>query len=262
MAAMRVALAVGGLDPSGGAGIVADARAIQAAGAWPLVVSAVSTVQTQRGLRRVRPVDKRWVRLQIDALAADTSIRVLKTGALGDAAGIVCRAALRHRIRHVVVDPVLRPSEGRGVLTNRRGLSSLLSIATLMTPNVLEAEQLLGGSIDTVAQAREAAVALRELGPRAVLLKGGHLPGIYVTDWFADEATVRKVARRRLAVGEVHGTGCALASLIAGRLACRRSRAKLDSDELTDIVRWGTKRLNRWLRRTKRIGPGMALLGG
>lgn len=260
---LSIALAVGGLDPCGGAGIAADARAIRAAGAWPFVVSAISTVQTPRGLRAARAEDPAWVRAQIDALAADTRITALKTGALGDAAEVVRAAVKEHRIRHVVVDPVARASlsaDEAAPLTS--DVSALLPVATLVTPNLPEAERMLGARIASVAQARDAAMALVDRGCRAVLLKGGHGKGDRVVDWLAHEDGVARFSRARRRVGAVHGTGCTLASFVAGRLARRGTRAKLSSEELVDVVRWATRALDRWLRRAERIGPGMRLLVG
>jgi hydroxymethylpyrimidine/phosphomethylpyrimidine kinase len=259
---VNVALAVGGLDPCGGAGILADARAMRAAGAWPCTVNAVSTVQTPRGVRQARAVDASWVGAQIEALAEDTRIRALKTGALGESVDVVRLAASTHHIPFLVVDPVARPSRGGVLLTDTGAMKSLLAAATLITPNIPEAEALLGEAIHSVDDARDAAVALRQLGCGAVLLKGGHASGKRVVDWLADASGVHRIARARLAIGEVHGTGCTLASLIAGRLACRSTRAKLSHAELVDVVRWGTRALNRWLRRAQRIGPGMRLLVG
>lgn len=259
---LRVVLAVGGLDPCGGAGILADARAVQAAGAWPCTVSAVNTVQTANGLRDVRAVEPRWVGRQIKALAQDTKIRVVKTGALGGAAGVVRKAVMRYRIPHLIVDPVVRPSRGMVALTDSREVGRLLAIATLVTPNIPEAEVLLGDKIRNADDARDAANALRKLGCRAVLLKGGHAKGKQVVDWLAHEQGVVRIAHDRLRVGEVHGTGCTLASLIAGRLACRRARTKLTVAELTEVVRWSTRTMITWLQRAQKMGAGMRVLVG
>ena len=111
----KCVLAIGGLDPGGGAGILADARAIQAAGAFACAVASVLTVQSTRGLRRVVPVDARvWV-AQARVVLADQNVRAIKTGALGSAANVRAAAKLAGRVP-LVVDPVMIPTRGRARL--------------------------------------------------------------------------------------------------------------------------------------------------
>jgi len=273
---IRTALAIGGLDPSGGAGVVADLRAFRVAGVWGAAVVAAQTVQSTRGVKRVAPTEPALVRQQVDEVVADLDVRAIKTGALGSLANLrtVTRLAETRSRIVLVVDPVLGPSRGAGALNlNSRAASQaqrrLLRQANLMTPNVPEAEALLGGTIATPAQARDAAMALLELGPAAVLLKGGHLaePPRQIVDWLATYRGVERIAHQRLALGDVHGTGCTLAALIAGQLArgprSRKGRRRGSSPggELSAIVRWATRTLGLGLRSAARVGKGMAVLG-
>lgn len=257
---MRVGLAIGGLDPSSGAGIVADARAMRAAGIWPCTVAAALTVQSTRGVRGVHAVAAGIVQAQLAELERDLDIAVVKLGALGSAENMRVATTFVRRIRaHVVVDPVSLPSRGKVNLQgdyNVKAMRRLASCATLVTPNLPEAEDMLSTTIE-FTDARDAAVTLRrQLGCRAVLLKGGHARGAMVTDWLATKRQCVRLQRKRVSGSEVHGTGCVLASLIAGRMAA----TKLSDAELLASVRWATGRLSRIRRRALKVGQGMAVL--
>ncbi len=267
-------MAVGGLDPCAGAGVLADVRAMATAGAWPAAVVAVQTVQSTEGVTKLGAVPATqcvelslWA-AQLSVLQRDLDVWALKTGALGS---LPAAQQLREHLAEVaggalVVDPVMRPSRaqpevnlagGRAV----EGMRMLAEAATLITPNLPEAEQLLGRSIRGEAQAREAATALLQLGCRAVLLKGGHAAagGSQLVDWLATSAGVKPLPHQRLAVGEVHGTGCVLASLIAGRLAMRQHAAVSD-EAIEEAVRWGLSTFVGWLAAPVAVGRGMRVL--
>ncbi|MBI4700428.1 MAG: hydroxymethylpyrimidine/phosphomethylpyrimidine kinase [Deltaproteobacteria bacterium] len=267
------ALAVGGLDPCGGAGLVADLRAFAAAGVWGCAACAALTVQSTRGVRSVHAVPPGLLAAQIEELVADVPVRAVKTGALGSAANIRLVAALAERLPEIpfVVDPVMAPTAGgTGALLAGRGslgaMRQLASRAALLTPNAAEAEALVGAPVRTPAQAREAAVALVERGARAVLLKGGHV-GMggdgsddgWVIDWLATRGRVVRLARRRRPGPAPHGTGCLLASLCAAALAL--DPAPVDARRLAQIVRRATSHLARSRRAPQRIGNGLAVLG-
>jgi hydroxymethylpyrimidine/phosphomethylpyrimidine kinase len=284
-------LAIGGLDPSAGAGLGADLRAIGHAGAWGCAACAALTVQSTRGLRSVVAVSTRLLAAQVDEIVAAMPVRVVKTGALGSARNLAWAAERLHPEASglpLVVDPVLQPTRWRaprdgraaGSLAGKGALPSLRKLAraaTLLTPNVPEAEALLAARIQTVDDARDAAMALVGQGARAVLLKGGHLrvspargrressPRL-VVDWLATREGVRRLEHPRVGGPEIHGTGCMLASLVAGRLALAPSSRGGRSpepgpSELWLAVRWGTARLA-WLRRhAVRVGTGALVLG-
>lgn len=266
---MRAALAIGGLDPCSGAGLAADLRAFRAAGVWGCTACAAITVQSSRGLKHVEPTRAALLGAQIEELMADVSVGAIKTGALGSRDNVRCVARIARRSTRVftVVDPVLSPSRGRATtLFDARAVSVLPELcaeATLITPNVLEAEALLKGEVRSAAQARDAAVSLLSLGSEAVLLKGGHLKDddAWSVDWLASADRVTRLAQRRISGRTaIHGTGCTLASLIAGCLAARSSRAKVNHDELEAMVRWARRCLRRMMERAERVGKGLEMM--
>lgn len=257
----KTSLAIGGLDPSGGAGILMDARAMARAGAYPTAIAASLTVQSTQGLTHIEPVASELVRAQLAALLDDMHITVIKTGALGSDDNATMLAEVldqRDSRTALIVDPVLSPTRGTARLAaSVEGLMPLLRRADLITPNVGEASALLGAPIRSHADAREAVAALRALSRHAALLKGGHLDDHTgrVTDWLAIDDKIVPIRHKRHDIGEVHGTGCALASLIAGRMA-----ATLRHD-IEASVRWSIHNLGRWLRsHSGAVGRGMRVL--
>jgi len=262
-------LAIGGLDPSSGAGIAADLRAMRQAGVWGCAVCSTITVQSPRGLQSAHPVSPAQLGAQLDRLLSDVRVSAIKTGALGstkNARTVVERTSRRGDIP-LIVDPVMWPSRGKQLnLSGRAAVQAIRELcagATMLTPNLVEAEAILRTTIEDVSQAKQAAAALRELGANAVLLKGGHwADGPRAHDWLATASGVATLSRKRVDLAvEVHGTGCTLASLIAGRLAAIGAAATAADAVLLAATRWATRKLARMLRKTTTIGPGMAVLG-
>jgi hydroxymethylpyrimidine/phosphomethylpyrimidine kinase len=212
----RRVLVVGGLDPSGGAGLTADARALQVHGCLALPVAVVLTAQNREGVRLVEPVSERSWRAALDAALGDGELHAVKTGMLGPAAQIEALAEVLRPIARtvpLVVDPVLSATAGgwqAGGDVARALRRSLAPIATVLTPNAPELAALLLG--DPVR-------ALLEDGCAAVLCKGGHGDGAEITDLLLQPRTERAFVHARQPVGPVHGTGCALASSLAAGLA-------------------------------------------
>jgi hydroxymethylpyrimidine/phosphomethylpyrimidine kinase len=224
--ALACALAIGGLDPGGGAGLAADLRAFARAGAFGCAVASVLTVQSTAGLRAAYPVRTRLVLEQAREVLAHQRVGAIKTGALGSAGNLkaVARLLAEHPRIPVVVDPVMLPTRGSGRLLAERALGALrrelLPRATVVTANVPEAEAITGARILDVEGARRAAVAIRALGAHAVLVKGGHLTGAESVDVLCTESGFVELASKRLKLPRgLHGGGCTLASLLAGRLA-------------------------------------------
>jgi hydroxymethylpyrimidine/phosphomethylpyrimidine kinase len=220
-------LVCAGLDPSGGAGLLADLEALAAVGARGWAVATALTAQGPRGARLVEPVAPATLLAQVDALLdglpARERPRAVKIGMLGTA-GLA--AALASRLAEpplaglpLVVDPVLAASSGLPLLESGRrppleALAPLLARAALVTPNWPELERLAGARIATEADAVRAA---RALPARAILVKGGHRPGPPVDLLVRGRRVVRFPGRRR--AGGARGTGCRLASAVAGLLA-------------------------------------------
>jgi hydroxymethylpyrimidine/phosphomethylpyrimidine kinase len=230
-------LCAGGFDPMGCAGLAADLHAVKALGGHPLAVVTAVTVQDTRRVRAVEPVAPRLVREQFDAVLADSGARAVKVGMLATApvARAVAAAIERHRCANVVVDPVLRSTTGGGLLDAagvRALVGRLFPLAAIVTPNIPEAEALLGARIRDLDAMVGAARALLALGPGAVLLKGGHARGEAV-DVFVDARRSLLLRGPRVATRNTRGTGCVLAAAIAVHLgrglvpleAARRAKA-------------------------------------
>jgi hydroxymethylpyrimidine/phosphomethylpyrimidine kinase len=221
---MPIALTIAGSDSSGGAGVQADLKTFAAHGVYGTSALTAVTAQNTTGVTGVLPLPADFVTAQIEAVAGDMPLDVVKTGMLVNSAIIdaVAAAIASLELPSVVVDPVLKSSSGQP-LCDREAVATLISEllpkARLLTPNVPEAETLLGVEIDSLDAARNAVRRLQALGPAAVVLKGGHLPGDEVIDLLFDGHTLHEFRAPRIATTSTHGTGCTFASAIAANLA-------------------------------------------
>jgi hydroxymethylpyrimidine/phosphomethylpyrimidine kinase len=232
------ALTIAGSDSWGGAGIQADLRAFAAFGVWGTSAVTAVTAQNHRGVLSAQLIDPELVRAQIAAVAETGMAHAVKTGMLGDAAVIhaVADALEEHAIGPLVVDPVQAASQG-GRLLDPAALpvliERLLPQAALVTPNLPEAEALLGARIDDRSVMPDAAAALARLGPAAVLLKGGHLAAPDSPDLLWINGDPLWLEGDRIPAVHSHGTGCTLSAAIAAQLArgeslpsaCRSAKA-------------------------------------
>jgi len=259
-AAPKGVLTIAGLDPTSGAGGVADALRIAAEGAHPLVVISALTTQTTRGVSSMAAVDPQLCARQIAALARDTRIAAVKTGLLPSAAHVRAVAAAHAsafpKNTPLVVDPVLASSGGFRFL-DARGIAALkrelFPRATVVTPNLPELARLTGLPTNTRDQIEAAARALLALGSRAVLAKGGHGEDArHVTDRLIDRAGMIEFRARRVPI-EAHGTGCALSAILAARLAL--------GDSIREAAAAAIRRVRSGLRRARRLGGGAPILG-
>lgn len=219
------ALSIAGSDPSGGAGIQADLKTFSALHVYGMAALSGLTAQNTRGVTAIQPLPPAFVAAQIDAVFEDIRVDAVKLGMLGDA-DVVATVAdrLRHwQARHIVLDPVMVAKSGAALLAEAavdRVRADLLPLATILTPNLPEAGALLGREPPAdLATMRDAARALHALGPRWVLLKGGHLPGDDCTDVLYDGRAFTELPARRIATASTHGTGCTLSAAIAAGLA-------------------------------------------
>jgi len=234
------ALTIAGSDSGGGAGIQADLKTFAAHGVHGLSAIAALTAQHTRGVAAVHVPPVRFLRAQVDACFEDFRIGAVKLGMLATAEVIHAVAdALEHwRPAHVVLDPVMVATSGAKLLADdalEAMRTRLLPLATVATPNIPEAELLLGARIADGAAADAALQALRARGSAAVLLKGGHLDeGAQVVDRYADATGEARFAHARIAV-EGHGTGCTLASAVAANL-CRGLAPREACAAATDYV--------------------------
>jgi hydroxymethylpyrimidine/phosphomethylpyrimidine kinase len=257
-------VAIGGLDPGGGAGLAADLRGVLAAGAFGCAVIAVVTVQSTSGLRSVRAIAPREVVAQAREVLRHQRVRAIKTGALGSGANVraVGELLAMHRDLPAFVDPVMTPTRGRGRLLAERAVAevrrSLLPRATLVTANVPEAEALTGKRVTSVSEAHDAALALCKLGAHAAIVKGGHLSGTHAVDVLALGGEVTEIRSRRLRLPPIHGGGCTFASLVAGRVASDTGSS--GDVALLDAIRWAKRAHHRALADARDVGGDMRVL--
>jgi hydroxymethylpyrimidine/phosphomethylpyrimidine kinase len=215
---------IAGMDPSAGAGLLADVRVAAMHGVRAVGVQTAATVQDTSGVRAVEPASPSLVKAQLRALLDDVQVDAVKIGMLGDTtiARVVAEALAGHDVP-VVWDPVMMPSGGGVPLLRgdvRDALAALLPVVRVMTPNLMEVEAISGVHITDLPGMRQAATALRAAGARAVLIKGGHLPPpADATDLLDDAGFVVTLGGARLNVGPVHGTGCVLSAALACGMA-------------------------------------------
>lgn len=218
-------LTIAGVDPSGGAGILADIKAMSALGGYGCAIVAALTAQNTQSVTHIHPVPADFVGAQIDTLFDDVTIHAAKIGMLGQSGVIrVVAEKLGDRCpKHLVVDPVMVAKSGDLLLESAAvGLlrDGLLPLATVITPNLPEAGVLLEQRApESLREMRQAAQRLRRLladdEQRWVLLKGGHLPGNETTDLLHDGDVMIELPGQRVDSKNTHGTGCTLSAAIA-----------------------------------------------
>jgi len=226
------ALTIAGSDSGGGAGVQADLKTFTVFRVFGMSAITALTAQNTCGITGIYDVPPIFVRQQIDAVVADIGVDAVKTGMLSNADIVVAVAgALRdHHAQNVVVDPVMVAGTGATLLgadAREALLRELLPLATVLTPNIHEAENLTGAPVTCVADMRRAARALQARGPRVCLIKGGHLGGAEAIDVFYDGHELHELATPRLTSPHTHGTGCQLSAAITACLA--RGMSVLDS---------------------------------
>jgi hydroxymethylpyrimidine/phosphomethylpyrimidine kinase len=218
-------LIVAGSDSGGGAGIQADIKAVTALGGHAATAITALTAQDTIGVHGVLPIPVAFIRQQIAVVLRDIGADALKTGMLHDSPTIeaVCEAlAAEAPGVPLVADPVMVAKGGHALLQSDAVVAlqrHLLPLASLLTPNLPEAEVLTGLEIRDEAAMHRAARALLAMGVRAVLLKGGHLDGPRVIDLLATPEGIIRFEDARIETRHTHGTGCTLASAIAAGLA-------------------------------------------
>jgi hydroxymethylpyrimidine/phosphomethylpyrimidine kinase len=268
------ALAIGGLDPGGGAGLAADLRGIEAAGAFGCAVAAVVTVQSTSGLRSSFALKARDVLAQAREVVVHQRVRAIKTGALGSEANVraVGELLAAHKAIPAIVDPVMLPTRGRGRLLAERAVgamrSALLPRAALITANVPEAEALTGARVTNVSEAHDAALALCKLGARAALVKGGHMTGAQSVDVLVlregvngMSTTAIELRAKRLRLPPIHGGGCTFAALVAGHVAAdAHDYEEEGADVVLDAVKWAKKLHHRMLAAARDVGGDTRVL--
>jgi len=256
------ALSIAGIDPSGGAGLLADLKAFSALGAYGCGVVAALTAQNTRAVTAIHGVPPAFVRQQLDTLFADVRIDAAKIGMLGTApiaqavAEGLAGPLATGRPAHVVVDPVMVAKSGDELLTREATamlIEAILPLATVITPNLPEAGVLLRERApETLREMTRAAERLRRLlpddGHRWVLVKGGHLPGDPV-DLLHDGDRLIELPAPRIETRHTHGTGCTLSAAIAALLP------QVEGD-VPEAVRQAKRWLTEAIRRAGELSVG------
>lgn len=220
-----VALTIAGSDSGGGAGIQADLATFARFGVFGTSVITAVTAQNTRRVSAWEPVSPGMVMAQVDAVVEDLRPAAVKSGMLGSAmvADAVADAVRRHALAPYVLDPVLASGTGTSLLDDEGVLvlvTRLIPLAALVTPNLDEAERLLGLPVrDVEAMERAARRLVDTLGAGAALVKGGHLSGDELVDVLYDGIRLQRFAHARIVGPPTHGTGCTLSAAITARLA-------------------------------------------
>jgi hydroxymethylpyrimidine/phosphomethylpyrimidine kinase len=218
-------LVIAGSDSGGGAGIQADIKTITALGGFAMTAVTALTAQNTQGVFGIVPVAPDFVRRQIEVVLDDLGADCLKTGMLHDAAIIEAVADCRERLvpsAPLVVDPVMIATSGAALIEDAavEALTRrLVARGAVVTPNIPEAERLVGFAIAGLDDMRRAADRLLALGAGAVIIKGGHLAADILHDLVVDRASSRVIEAPRIATRSTHGTGCTFASAVATGLA-------------------------------------------
>jgi hydroxymethylpyrimidine/phosphomethylpyrimidine kinase len=243
-------LIVAGSDSGGGAGIQADIKTVTALGGYAATAITALTAQNTLGVFGIVAIDPAFVRRQMEAVLSDIGADCIKTGMLHDA-GIIAAVAdcLDGAAPAVplVVDPVMLATGGARLLDAAAVAvlrDRLIARATVLTPNVPEAEALLGRPLTAIEDMADVAAALRALGAKTVVLKGGHLPGARVRDVVIEDGASYIIERPRIETRHTHGTGCTLASAIATGIAQGM------------VMRAAIERAHDFVQRAIRTAPG------
>jgi hydroxymethylpyrimidine/phosphomethylpyrimidine kinase len=255
----RITLTIAGSDSSGGAGIQADLKTFTVLGVYGASAITGITAQNTLGVQRIHNLPPGLVAAQIDSIMTDIGCHAAKTGMLGNAEIVeaVADRIAHYRIPNLVVDPVMIAKSGHALLEAdavRLMVSALLPLATVVTPNLPEAEALLGREIFGVGHLEVAARALTDLGPAAAIVKGGHLMGEPIDVLYIRETDVALHLRApRIQQRHVHGTGCTFSAALAAGLA----RGATLAQAFTQAKEY----ITRAIRRAPGIGGGKGPVG-
>ena len=259
----RICLTIAGLDPSGGAGVVADIKTFSAFGCFGAAAITSVTFQNTTGVFGSVHQTSDSVRRQVQPVIDDLGLDALKTGMLPTAEIIeeVARLVRESELKNLVVDPVVRSTSGYDLIDEealRSLIKNLFPLAEIITPNIPEAERISGIAIENERDIEDAAGVMREMGAKNVLIKGGHFlsePGAVATglkqtatDYLFLFDELRKISGDYHDTSATHGTGCVLSAAIAANLALGKP--------LLDAVRIAKAFVNEAIRTAPHIGRG------
>lgn len=226
---MKTALSIAGSDCSGGAGIQADIKTMSAIGVFGMSVIVSVVAENTSRVVSVEDVSPKTIADQIDAVFEDIEVDAVKVGMLSSPACMrtVAEKLLQYKPKHIVIDPVMYAKNGCPLMQENAIdtlIGTVLPLATLLTPNIPEAEKIAGMKIDTVEDMKAAARKITDLGAKAALVKGGHYIGD-ARDVLFDGKKYWEFVQKRIDTKNTHGTGCTLSSAIASYLALGESLA-------------------------------------
>ncbi len=217
-------LTIAGSDSSGGAGIQADLKTMLARTVYGMSAITALTAQNTTGVQGILPVPAAFLQQQLETVCSDLPPQAVKIGMLAsaDQVPVICQAIRTYALRNIVVDPVMVATTG-ATLTQQETVCAmqeqLFPLATLLTPNLVEAEALLGTAITTCSEMEQAAKQLAARYHTAVLLKGGHLTEEATDILYDPETGLHAFPGKRMHTANTHGTGCTLSSALAAELA-------------------------------------------
>ncbi|MGO8702470.1 MAG: bifunctional hydroxymethylpyrimidine kinase/phosphomethylpyrimidine kinase [Candidatus Brocadiia bacterium] len=245
-------LSIAGSDSAGGAGIQADIKVITCLGGYAMTAVTAVTAQDTRQVAGIHAVPPEFVAQQIEMCIADIGLDAAKTGMLSGAPTVraVAEVLRRHRVAHLVVDPVIFSTSGSRLLDQPGEaalIRELLPLCEVVMPNLTEASRLAGLEVADLSAMRRAAEAIARLGPRSVWIKGGHLAGS-PTDLLYDGRDFLELPAERIETKDTHGAGCALSAALATELA--------RGLELHEAARRAKRFITEALRNSLRLGKG------
>ncbi|MGH9795106.1 MAG: bifunctional hydroxymethylpyrimidine kinase/phosphomethylpyrimidine kinase [Candidatus Acidiferrales bacterium] len=247
-----IILTIAGFDPSGGAGIAADLKTFAAHNCYGVAAVTALTVQNSQGVKSAHITSAATLRAQLDGLLEDVAIVAVRIGMLGNRANaaVVAEFLDRGKFPSVVLDPVARAQSGGAELIDAAGLKyiaeELMKRASIVTPNIAEAEALTGLEIKDVNAMKDAAQKLVERGARAALVKGGHMEK--AIDVFFDGTQMQLLGGEKVKSENTHGSGCTLASAIAAQLA--------EGKHLADAVVLAKAYVTKAIEKSYAVGKG------
>jgi hydroxymethylpyrimidine/phosphomethylpyrimidine kinase len=220
---MKNVLTIAGSDPSGGAGFQADLKTMCAMGVYGMTAITAVIAQNTCGVYRIQEMDPGMVTAQLEAVFTDIRVDAVKTGMVSNARIITAirDSLIRFNAKNIVIDPVMVAKSGDPLLQpeTEAAVRDFSALADVLTPNIPEAEIISGMRIRSPEDMMRAAEKIAALGPRSVLVKGGHRSGSGSEDLFYTGGTALWLRAERIATKNTHGTGCTLSAAIASRLA-------------------------------------------
>ena len=221
-------LIIAGSDSSGGAGIQADIKTVTLLGSYAMTAVTAVTAQNTMGIKKITPIPKKNVQKQITMILDDIGADAVKIGMLHNVSIIKCvhHILKKYNLKNIVIDPVMVAKGGAKLINNNSitYLKKLLfPLAKLITPNIPEAEVLSGYSISNKKDMIQAAKTILNMGPKNVLLKGGHLRNKMIFDILVTKKKITVFPKRKIRTKNTHGTGCTLSSALATCLSQKKS---------------------------------------